>query len=151
VLISTKPVCQEQIYESGYESLAGEEIYGKLGATAISIEVGANLQKSDLRSTDLSGVYLSEANLSDVNLQYADLSDIDLSEANLSNANLQYADLNRSILFQANLENADLDYANLTDADLEQANLSNAQTRMTIFCNTIMPDGTIRDDGWYGR
>jgi uncharacterized protein YjbI with pentapeptide repeats len=61
----------------------------------------------------------------------------------LSRANLTGADLSRAILFQANLEGANLDYTDLTDANLEQANLIDAQIRMTICCNTIMPDGTM--------
>jgi len=110
-----------QRYEAGERDFKGVVLDDE------DLEAGSNLQKSDLRNTDLS--------------------DVDLSEVNLSDANLQYADLSRAILFQANLENADLDYADLTDADLEQANLANAQTRMTIFCNTTMPDGSVRDDG----
>lgn len=122
-------IFDECIYTSGIETLSGNEIYSTLAqAGAMYIASGVNLRGSDLRNADLRGA--------------------DLSEANLSNANLNGADLSQATLFQANLEGADLDYADLTDADLEQANLVNAQIRMTIFCNTTMPDGTVRDDGY---
>jgi uncharacterized protein YjbI with pentapeptide repeats len=96
----------------------------------------------------LGGIYIAcGANLHSANLQNIDLSDLDLSEANLSYANLKGADLSNATLFQANLEGVDLEDANLTGTDLELTNLENANLRTdAIFCQTVMPDGTIRDD-----
>lgn len=73
------------------------------------------------------GAYLPSANLSG-----ADLRNADLSGANLSGSNLSYADLSG-----ANLRRANLSGANLSDAELSGAR----------FCNTIMPDVSVRNDG----
>jgi len=51
-------------------------------------------------------------------------------------------------LEDANLSGADLSSANLFDADLTNANLINVEIKpmmleQVLFCNTIMPDGSI--------
>jgi len=86
------------------------------------------------------------ADLRRANLQNADLSDLDLSEADLRHACLRGANLRSAVLLQANLESADLEGANLTGADLEGAEIENAYMHDVVFCETVMPDGNIRDD-----
>ena len=92
---------------------------------------GANLSR-----TNLEGVFLIEADLSGANLRGSLLTGADLSAANLSGA----------ILWGANLSDADLSNANLTGADLTGADLRRAGLSGTQFCNTTMPDGTVRND-----
>mgnify|MGYP006142920961 FL=1 len=72
-------------------------------------------------------------------LRNADLRGTDLSDANLALANLS----------GASLEGANLESANLYGAILNRANMGNANMRNTnmdsvLFCDTIMPDGSIR-------
>ncbi|MEG4964370.1 pentapeptide repeat-containing protein [Microcoleus sp. K4-B3] len=117
---------------------------------------------------DLSGI-----NLSDANLTRADLSCVNLSGANLSSANLDSATLECTILTGANLRKAILDYAELVcdlidvdlreasifctrlvGTDLTRANLMGATFQVhteedgLIFCDTIMPDGTINNENY---
>ncbi|MEG4943064.1 pentapeptide repeat-containing protein [Microcoleus sp. F4-D5] len=114
-------------------------------------------------------------NLSGANLTVANLSFVNLSGANLSSANLDSASLWVTILTGADLRDAILDYAelasDLVDVDLREASLECTQligTNLTranfmgayfsatgegrlIFCNTIMPDGTINSKNWPER
>ena len=81
------------------------------------------------------------ANLANSNLQGVDLSNLNLSGADLSHANLQYADLENSTL-----TNANLDGANLQNADLVGADTTGANTATAIYCNTLLPDGSLNSD-----
>jgi uncharacterized protein YjbI with pentapeptide repeats len=92
------------------------------------LKKGANLEGANLKGANLKG-----ANLKGTNLEGADLSGIIASDADLQKADLETVDLTIY---------ADLTNANLTGADLTNANLEGA-----IFCNTTMPDGTVRNDG----
>ena len=67
---------------------------------------GAEGERANLSSADLSSADLSYANLSSADLSYADL-----SYANLSSAYLISADLSSANLSSANLISADLDYS----------------------------------------
>ena len=62
---------------------------------------------------------------------------------NLSGAYLSGTYLGQRNLSAANLQKADLRGANLSGANLEGANLSGAIMNGVIFCNTIMPDGSV--------
>ncbi|WP_442948468.1 pentapeptide repeat-containing protein [Nostoc sp.] len=89
---------------------------------------GTNLSKA---------IYLdSGANLSHIYFTKISLSGVNLSNTNLSNSILKYIDLS-----YANLSNA-----NLTNANLEGAILDNANLEGAIFCKTIMPDGSVRNN-----
>ena len=120
----------------------------------------------------LNNINLENANLTDANLEAAQLNGANLINANLTNANLKRAKLDDANLKGANLTNANLEGATLDDANLKGANLTNVNLYQTyfkrtnftnanflggklslysiekynpIFCNTIMPDGSIRN------
>lgn len=114
--------------------------------------VTTGLKYKDLNGVDLRGAILSGisfhgsslrgANLQGANLQAAEFDMADLSAANLSEADLTNAYLSLSILTGANLQgailtNVDLRYARGADS----VDLTAAQ-----FCNTVLPDGSIRND-----
>lgn len=87
-------------------------------------------------AADLSGANLRETNLTGAKLARAKLEGADLTDAILRGAALQ-----SSFLYQANLSGADLTNAVFTFADMEDVILDGA-----IFCNTVMDDGSIRND-----
>ncbi|AFZ09272.1 pentapeptide repeat protein [Oscillatoria nigro-viridis PCC 7112] len=146
---------------------AGERYFPGVDLSHADLNVAEveDLEELEPGQNDLSGINLSSANLT-----RADLSFVNLSGANLSSANLDSATLWGTILTGANLSDAILDYAelasDLVDVDLREASLECTQligtnlTRANLmgsyfaatgegrltFCNTIMPDGTIRND-----
>ena len=71
-------------------------------------------------------------------------------ETNFIGVDLRGANLKGAYLSLVNLKGANLSSANLSGAFLGDANLLNASgaafLREAIFCNTIMPDGSIRND-----
>ena len=135
----------------------------------------ANLEGIDLRdvvleNANLSAVNAIDANLSEVNLMSANLSDANFSGACLSNVRLLYANLSRSIFRNTNMDEVDFDGANLVNADFRDSkdadiddiyifasylryaavkpvSLNLIERGGTIFCRTIMPDGSICNDG----
>lgn len=90
-----------------------------------------DLSGATLQSADLKGAVLRDANLSGADLTNADLTTASLARTNLSSANLTGAKLDSSKLGLANLKDAQLDSASLTGA---------------VFYETIMPDGSIRNE-----
>jgi len=95
------------------------------------VEFDPELERLDLRGTDLArvnlwGANLWGANLSGVDLSGADLSQTDLAWADLSGADLSGADLQQTQLWEANLRRTQLWQANLLDAHLSQTDLSGA-------------------------
>jgi uncharacterized protein YjbI with pentapeptide repeats len=100
----------------------------------------ADLAGRDLSNASLTEARLAGANLLGANLQLAILVRINLHSAILRNARLQQVDATG-----ANLQDADLAGADLTNANLLGANLTGAKTNATIFRNTTMPDGSIRN------
>lgn len=78
------------------------------------------------------------ARLSGSNLQALQLANINFSGADLSYANLQYANLENATLSDANLQGT-----NLSNADLLGANTNGADIGSAIYCNTVMPDGSV--------
>ena len=72
-------------------------------------------------------------------LRNADLRGTDLSDANLALANLSGADLQGANLESVNFYGAILNRTNMGNANLTKANLDGV-----LFCDTIMPDGSIR-------
>ena len=73
-----------------------------------------------------------------------DLSQADLFNDELTNANLIGADLTGTNLSSANLSYTDLTYANLSGTDLSFIDLIFARMNGTIFCDTTMPDGSVK-------
>jgi uncharacterized protein YjbI with pentapeptide repeats len=152
---------------------AGERDFSGVDLSRADLNVANVTYIEDLQpgQNELSGI-----NLSGANLTRANLSCVNLSGANLSSANLDSATLECTILTGADLRKAILDYAelvcNLIDVDLREAsifctrligtNLTRANLMgatfqvMTeedglIFCDTIMPDGTINSKNWPER
>ncbi|NCJ08388.1 hypothetical protein GS597_18120 [Synechococcales cyanobacterium C] len=114
--------------------------------------VGAGLKYKDLSLVDLRG-----ANLSGLTLHGASL-----RGANLSGANLSGAEFDMTVLTDADLSGADLtdayftlsqvSGANLQGAILKNVNLHHAGGGASVnlegaqFCNTVLPDGSVRND-----
>ena len=110
---------------------------------------GRNLEKVNLKLSDLSGIFLEQAYLRDAYLSFAYLRDADLSGSRLVKANLAYANLNRANLVEANLigadlRNAQLLMANLSDADLSGVNVSNARFRDNLGISESMEHDLIQ-------
>lgn len=121
------------------------------------------LSKVIFREADLSNAYLDWTNLSYADLSHANLRGVRLGEAALEGANLEGADLSGAVFGQTYLGKANLSHAKLRDAILtetsfDDANLSYAdlsgardfsinRCKGATFCETIMPDGSIRSDG----
>lgn len=131
---------------------------------------GADLRNVDLNyarfiEADLSGANLSRAclwrasldraNLAGANLSGADLQETMFHETNLSGVNLSKAEPIDTYFGGANLTDVDFrnvklqkktDFtgANLTRTNFFGVNLDNAVFRNAYFCETIMPDGSVR-------
>ncbi|MBC8508011.1 MAG: toll/interleukin-1 receptor domain-containing protein [Anaerolineales bacterium] len=86
-----------------------------------------NLDKADLKGTDLKKVNLSGARLIQANFRGADLTEANLSGANLFQANLEIADLSRANLISANLSDASLNKSRLRATYLDWANISGSR------------------------
>jgi uncharacterized protein YjbI with pentapeptide repeats len=107
--------------------------------------VGRDLHGTNLASVDLEGANFSSANLSNTVCTLTIFEQANFGGANLLKANCTQADF-----FQASLTNANLSQVNFNSADLIDASLRNSTTNGatfigTIFSNTIMPDGSIRN------
>jgi uncharacterized protein YjbI with pentapeptide repeats len=90
---------------------------------------GLDLQRTNLRMTDLEGAQLEGANLGGANLKEAYLRGVNLGGANLKKAYLKGANLKKTNLIGANLKKANLIRANLKKANLPYANLEGANLR----------------------
>lgn len=117
--ISTEELIQR--YESG------ERNFCDIGLTRLDLS-NVNLAGVNLAGAKLRGANLTGANLADANLSHAYLICANLTRANLSGANLTWA-----ILVGANLENT----------NLRGSTFRYVQQNMAVYCNTIMPDGSI--------
>ncbi len=114
----------------------------RLGGTAA---VNASFQGSDF-----SGAKLSLANFLGARLRAASFADADGRLVVFAGADLRAANLTRADLFEASFEGADLRGAdlrgaNLTDATLIRADLTGADLDGATFCDTLMPDGTVKN------
>lgn len=88
------------------------------------------LAKAFGQQVDFSGANLAGVDLSGFNLRCSKLSLTNLSGANLSHTNLEEADLRGACLHNANFKGSIIKNADFTDV---------------FFCQTIMPDGSIRN------
>jgi uncharacterized protein YjbI with pentapeptide repeats len=95
---------------------------------------------------DLKGVNFTNMNLQGVDLYRARLTDANLTGADLQGAYMHRADLRGANLTNANLTGVQLTSAYLQNANLEGANLTEADLGYSKFCNTTMPDGTVKSD-----
>ena len=76
----------------------------------------------------------------------ADLRFTNLLATDFSNADLRGANLTDANAIKCNFRGADLRGANLTNLDLTDADIRGAlMDASTIFCNTVMPDGSVED------
>jgi hypothetical protein len=97
---------------------------------------GADLPGAALHHADLRGASVNYANLTGADLSWAQLGTTDLGHANLTNANMVHSFPIEAFFWGTNLTGADL-----TGADMSGAHLGGA-----IFCDTTMPDGSVRND-----
>ena len=79
------------------------------------------------------------------NLSGADLTVADLSGADLRGADMGEANVSGAKLFAAKLSGAKLFAAKLSGADLRGADLRGADLSSVVYCNTTMPDGSIKN------
>ncbi len=86
----------------------------------------ADLSRTDLRRSNLSGISFRHAKLFQADLSGANLESAILAGADLREAKLIGTTLSRSELTEANLAGADLSGAKLVDASLQRANLTRA-------------------------
>ena len=120
--------------------------YSNLSETNLS---GANLSNAEFINSKIYGTNFSGANLMNSSFVLTKHSRFaDFTAANLSGANLRNMKLDN--LRFTNLKNANLMYTDLSEAELQGADLSDAITigaklDGAIFCNTIMPDGTLNN------
>ena len=89
---------------------------------------GCDLTNLDLSNRDLSFVNFINANLSKTNLAFSKLSGADFTNADLTSTNFSGSKMDHSFFLNANmkgaiLENVDLEGANLNGADLSNSNL----------------------------
>jgi hypothetical protein len=86
------------------------------------------------------------------NLSYITASSQTWTNCQLSNTNFSRSNVSNGKFDNANLTGANFTNANLSGANLSHANLTSAimisvtTDSNTIFCQTTMPDGTIRTD-----
>lgn len=114
---------------------------------------GAECPGADMRGVDLSeimydytnvgrpGGVLKGANLRGADFTGAKLHGVEFTAADLRDAIMRDADLSSTYLYQADLRGADLTRAKFLHVDMDETKLDGA-----IFCETLMPDGTIRND-----
>ncbi|BBD65518.1 pentapeptide repeat domain protein [Nostoc commune NIES-4072] len=126
------------IYIEGSDELASTNLSGIILNGAVVAEMlldNINLSASKLRETDFGQASLYGANLCGV----------DLTRANLRYAVLDSANLSDACLVDAHLKGASMGNVNFTRCNLSGAKLSeNPWFEGAIFCNTTMPDGSIR-------
>jgi len=111
----------------------------------------ADLPNADLTAADLEEANLSGSDLRNASFRQADLENINLQDANLEGASFRDADLEDANLSGANLRLVYLAGANLAGANLTGADLSLVNLDTASYCQTIMPDGSVRNDDCGGQ
>ncbi|MEH1870544.1 pentapeptide repeat-containing protein [Nostoc sp.] len=134
---------------------AGERDFSFINIEGSDELYRANLSGINLSNSSVGEIFMEESNLSGANLKGAQLGQTclrntnlrgaDLTSADLRYVNLDGADLTDAKLTNACLRNVVMRGANLTDADLTGAEIEFIQEMVkdSIFCRTIMPDGSI--------
>ena len=115
--------------EAFFKTLEGEIVPYNLNLTP-----GANLEKINLRGSDLSRRDLHEINLKNANLQNCDFFGTNLSGANLTGADVAGANFTSADLSFANLSFVDLSHTDLIETKLEGVNLEHALWRGGRVC-----------------
>ncbi len=101
---------------------------------------GADLSHAELSLSSFNGASLQGARLVGTNLDFGSVVGTDLAGADLRGVHLADSNANG-----ANFTDADLRGANLSNADLTGATLTGADLQGAIFCNTLMPDASVRN------
>lgn len=134
---------------------AGERDFSEINIEGSDELYRANLSGINLSNSSVGEIFMEGSNLSGANLRgtqlgqtclrNTNLQGTDLAGADLSHANLDGADLTGAQLIRACLRNVTMRGANLTDADLtgSEIELIRDMFEDSIFCRTIMPDGSI--------
>jgi uncharacterized protein YjbI with pentapeptide repeats len=113
---------------------------------------GANLGNAILggaeaHNANFTGASLVTASLSATGLRSADLSNVDFTGAYMGYTDFSYADLRGAKIVDLDPEVGDVDpAADVSQADLTGATVSQAFVDHAWFCNTTMPNGSIRND-----
>lgn len=136
--------------------LSGSDLTGSYFTKAIAISAnfsGALLNMALFDLADLSNANLSGAQLRGANLRYANLEGANFSGADLS----PQLDTSWLKIFHAEFEEyggtteligAKIAGANFTNANLTDVKMTGVKgAESAIFCNTVMPDGSISNTG----
>ena len=94
-----------------------------------------DLSGADLREAQLQKIDLSNANMEKTKLQFSNLTGANLQNANLKKAKFQEANLQSANLKNANLSEAGMLESNLQYADLGNTNLKGAQFNEDVLFN----------------
>lgn len=90
---------------------------------------------------DLSNTNLSGSNFTDANFSFSTLQGTNFTGSNMTGAQLGYA-----MMQKANLTNVDLSGAYLYGTNMSGATATGAKFTNAQFCNTVMPDGSQKND-----
>lgn len=90
---------------------------------------------------DLSNSNLSGSNFADANFSFSTL-----QGTNFTGSNMTFAQLGYAMMQKANLTNVDFSGAYLYGTNMSGATITGATFTNAQFCNTIMPDGTKKND-----
>lgn len=136
-----------------------DNVQGDNASLVLSNLAGASAQRTSFVSGAVTGSDVRDARLPDTvwtfasaaladmrgsDLSGADFGFGDLIGADLSGATLAGVDLSDSNAIGVNLTNANMRGVNLADADLTGATLTGADLTDAQYCNTIMPDGSVK-------
>lgn len=111
------------------------------GSRCSPITAGGSYSGCYYGYTDLSNSNLSGANFTDAQFPYSNLQGTNLTGSNMTAAQLGYA-----MMQSANLTNVNFSGAYLYGTNLSGATITGATFTSAVFCNTIMPDGTKKND-----
>ncbi|MEG4445305.1 pentapeptide repeat-containing protein [Microcoleus sp. AT9_B5] len=139
-------------YAACERNFAGIRVWGgKLdGAILSNANFSGAVLRTSMIGTDFTRSYLIGAELIQVNLrnailQYTSLHGATLAQSILSRADLTHARLARTQLDETLMENTNLCWANLIGAS--GVDVESWLEQGCIFCHTIMPDSSKRNDG----
>lgn len=111
------------------------------GSRCSPITAGGNYTDCYYGYLDLSNSNFSGTNFSDATFSFSNL-----QGTNLTGSKMAFAQLGYAMMQQANLTNVDLSGAYLFGTNLSGATITGATFTNAQFCNTIMPDGSKKND-----
>lgn len=142
-------------YAAGERNFAGIHVYGGTrvdlcGATLSDANFCGSVLRGAMIGTDFTRSYLVGAELAEVCLEKAILKHTRLDGATLAQSILSGADLTHARLVRAELDETLMEKTNLYRCNLFGASGVDIEywlEKECIFCHTIMPDGSERNDG----